>query len=301
MSSWPRFFIWDQNPLQIGNEYCLSAADSHHAFKVLRLQKDHRVEISDGKGNSFQALITSAKKDAVVVYLEDNLSRCNEPFAEINLIQGLLKGGKMDTVIHQAVELGVARIYPLLTARSVPDLPQNKVDAKIGRWQKIARESAALSKRSVIPKVEYPLSLAQLTANLHPEGELAFVFWEGVKDNKIYFGEDNADLQPKTGHPAQPPQHTPQDSPSRPSQIASHLSEQSAPRSPSQSTPHPTSSSRPPITVIVGPEGGFSAEEVQYLEQHKVRPAGLGPRILRAETAAVVALTLIQSRLGDLH
>ncbi len=294
MSSWPRFFIWGQHPLQIGSEYSLSAADSYHAFKVLRLRKGHRVEIADGKGNSFQALLTGAKKDEVVVLLlEDNLFQSNEPITEINLVQGLLKGGKMDTVIHQAVELGASRIYPLLTARSVPDLSPKKIDAKIERWQKIAREAAAQSKRSVIPSVEYPLSLTQLVEKHCLEGELTFVFWEGIKDQTINFGIDNENPQPKTGHPAQPPQHTPQDSPSRSPQF---LSQPSA-----QSTSHPSSSSRSSITVIVGPEGGFSAEEVQYLEQRKVRMAGLGPRILRAETAAVVALTLIQSRLGDLH
>ncbi len=59
---------------------------------------------------------------------------------------------------------------------------------------------------------------------------------------------------------------------------------------------------KPPkqVAVLVGPEGGFNQNEIQIAQEHGFIPVGLGPRILRAETAAIVALSLIQYKLGDL-
>jgi 16S rRNA (uracil1498-N3)-methyltransferase len=55
-----------------------------------------------------------------------------------------------------------------------------------------------------------------------------------------------------------------------------------------------------PLAVLIGPEGGFSDEERSALLNHpKVVPISLGPRILRADTAAVAALALVQAALGD--
>lgn len=56
----------------------------------------------------------------------------------------------------------------------------------------------------------------------------------------------------------------------------------------------------PAVTVIVGPEGGLTAEEVRGLADAGALVAGLGPRVLRTETAGAVAVALLQSRYGDL-
>lgn len=55
-----------------------------------------------------------------------------------------------------------------------------------------------------------------------------------------------------------------------------------------------------PLAVTIGPEGGFSVEEVALCLQHGLQPIALGPRILRAETASIAALALLQQRYGDL-
>ena len=57
---------------------------------------------------------------------------------------------------------------------------------------------------------------------------------------------------------------------------------------------------RPPLAVLVGPEGGFAPEEASVLRDCRfVEPVGLGPRLLRAETAAVAALACVQAIVGD--
>lgn len=55
-----------------------------------------------------------------------------------------------------------------------------------------------------------------------------------------------------------------------------------------------------PIALLIGPEGGFTDEEVETCVQAGVMPVSLGPRILRAETASIAALALLQHRFGDL-
>lgn len=54
------------------------------------------------------------------------------------------------------------------------------------------------------------------------------------------------------------------------------------------------------VKILIGPEGGLSIDEEQVLIQHQFQPVSLGPRILRAETAAAVAISLIQGKFGDL-
>ena len=55
-----------------------------------------------------------------------------------------------------------------------------------------------------------------------------------------------------------------------------------------------------PIALLIGPEGGFTDEEVETCVQVGIMPISLGPRILRAETASIAALALLQHRFGDL-
>lgn len=55
-----------------------------------------------------------------------------------------------------------------------------------------------------------------------------------------------------------------------------------------------------PVSLLIGPEGGFSPNEVDQATTHKFIPVSLGPRILRMETAAIAAITVLQARFGDL-
>ena len=171
----------------------------------------------------------------------------------ITLAQGLLKGRKMDLVVRQAVELGVARIVPLITARSVPALEGQRADTRTERWQKIARSAAQQSRREIIPRVEAPVPLDDFCAGHGSGGGIVLVFWEGKKKKGLLFERNGGSSRGVSR-----------------------------------------------ITVVVGPEGGLSVEEIESLKRCDAIIAGLGPRVLRAETAAVVGLALVQALLGDL-
>ena len=252
MHSRPRFFITGKI-LDVGEKYPLSADDSNHVASVLRLGKGSAVEISDGAGRCFTAEITRMTKKAVEVLIKKPCTKGSEPPLAITLAQGLLKGRKMDLVIRQAVELGVARVVPLITARSVPALEGQRANTRTERWQKIARSAAQQSRREIIPRVEAPMRLADFCADHGSEGEIVLVFWEGKKGKGLLFEREGNSSRGVSG-----------------------------------------------MTVVVGPEGGFPAEEIESLRRCHAIIAGLGPRVLRAETAAVVGLALVQALLGDL-
>jgi len=252
LSSTPRYFITGEE-LAEGVTCQLSAEDSHHAHKVLRLKEGDKIEISDGEGSCYHAAINSATPAAVEAVLKEKCFEAPEPIKEVILVQGMLKGNKMDTIVHQAVELGVKRIIPLITQRSIPVLQKTKVHQKTERWQKIARAAASQSKRNCLPHVETPAKLEELISGLDFSREIIIAFGEEKKDKESFFLECRELLQ-----------------------------------------------NCEKIRVIIGPEGGFSAEEIEFMESHKVKITGMGPRILRAETAAVVGLTLVQNYLGDI-
>jgi len=92
-------------------------------------------------------------------------------------VQALPKGDRMDTVVRAATELGVARILPALTERTVvrPDPARGRERAR--RWQRVAREATKQCGRAVVPIVESPRPLAEWIEAGDP-ADLRLCFWE---------------------------------------------------------------------------------------------------------------------------
>ena len=97
----------------IGQNIELSADESKHVSKVLRIKDGEKIELCDVSGKAYLAEVVTSIGTVEVKVLEeiDN----NEPAKEVVLFQSLSKGTKMDLVIQKAVELGVSRIYPVET------------------------------------------------------------------------------------------------------------------------------------------------------------------------------------------
>ena len=163
-------------------------------------------------------------------------------------MQGILKGDKLEAIIRMATELGVCRVAPVVTERTVAGAAPARWPHRRKRWRRVAKEAAKQSGRAVIPDVEPPRALAEWLASPRPAG-LVVCFWEGEK-------EPLEAVVPASGVER--------------------------------------------ACAIVGPEGGFSEGEVARLRSAGSLVAGLGPRILRADTAGPVVLALLQSRYGDL-
>jgi 16S rRNA (uracil1498-N3)-methyltransferase len=161
----PRFFVCDVRDLSdISNvsdatghrsfdDIALSEDESRHATSVLRLRVGDRVSVFDGRGREWEGRITSAGRSAVKVTLEREVSPAVEARVAVTLLQAVLKGDHMDAVVRVAPMLGVTRIRPILTARTVVSASAASGAGARMRWLRVAIASAKQCRRAVVPDI----------------------------------------------------------------------------------------------------------------------------------------------------
>lgn len=237
----PRIYL--DTTLTAGATVALPPDRLNYLKNVLRLRDGQTVCIFDGHNRQAQARLRLGRRDGALVVDEVNPHSVESPL-NTHLLQAMAKGEKMDWVIQKAVELGVNRITPVATERSVVELKADRADKRHARFIDIAVSACEQSGRNTLPQIDpiAPLetALAQVTAVcrwiLHPVVE-------------------NVD---------------------------------------------PIATNRPSsAAILIGPEGGFSDHEIDLARQHAFEAVQLGPRVLRTETAGLVALTTLQGRWGD--
>jgi 16S rRNA (uracil1498-N3)-methyltransferase len=217
----------------------ITAADHRHLARVLRVQAGDTVTLFDGAGNEVEARITHVGRAETELLLGAASPRSTAAAGEPSLVllTAVPRGQRMDLLVEKTCELGVSRIVPVLTERSVarPDASRR------GRWEKLAREAARQCGRADVPDIEAPIALATaLAAPDLPRRRL--IAWEGAGGNPLR-------SRPGGGQPT---------------------------------------------TLLIGPEGGFTAAEVEAARHAGFETVTLGPRILRVETAAMVAVALVR-------
>lgn len=140
-----------------------------HHLQVLRLQPGDEILLLDGSGLICRCHLVSSDRRAVHVKV---VERWREPESAwpLRLLQGLPKGEKMELILQKGVELGVAAFTPVATSRSVPH------KGKQERWEKIVREAARQSRRSVLPRLDLLQPLAPALESTREE--LRLLLWE---------------------------------------------------------------------------------------------------------------------------
>lgn len=234
-----RFFI--DAPLALG-QHELPEAQAHYIGRVLRLSAGHAVQLFDGSGTEYLGQLMEVGKKRVSVELVERQPGLAESPLRVHLGQGLSRGERMDWAIQKATELGVAEITPLLSERCEVRLNDERADKRLQHWRQIAISACEQCGRSVLPRIQAPVSLedwlqrteADLKLLLHPVAE------------------------PLESHP-------------KPGTLA----------------------------LLIGPEGGITDGEIESARARGFQPARLGPRVLRTETAPVVALSVAQHLWGD--
>jgi 16S rRNA (uracil1498-N3)-methyltransferase len=231
-----------------GEPVTFDAGETRHLARVLRLGPGDLVRAVDGHGHELTVRLTEVGARGAQGLVVSRAVRPTESPLDLTLVQGIVKGDKLEGIIRMATELGVCRVAPVVTERTIARAAPMRSAHRLERWRRVAKEAAKQSGRAVVPIVEPPRMLAEWLASPWPPG-LVVCFWEG--------GTDSLDAVLPTGGVER-------------------------------------------ASVIVGPEGGFSEGEVTQFRAAGSLVAGLGPRILRADTAAPMALALLQSRYGDL-
>jgi 16S rRNA (uracil1498-N3)-methyltransferase len=133
----------------------LASDEARHLREVLRLKVGDEVQVFDGEGKEFRAVVSQARREFAELEIRDEIEpmRPESPL-ELTLAVALLKGEKFDLVVQKGTELGVNRFIPMVTRYADIRL-RDEADAakRVTRWQRIALEAAKQSGRSVVPEV----------------------------------------------------------------------------------------------------------------------------------------------------
>ncbi|HEX3178872.1 MAG TPA: 16S rRNA (uracil(1498)-N(3))-methyltransferase [Methylomirabilota bacterium] len=151
--------------------------ESRHLSRALRLRPGDTVVASDGAGHEYTVRLDEVGARAIGTVLGSARPTLTESPLAVTLLQGVPKGDKMDGIVRAATELGVVRIQPVLTARTVVRLTASAAAQRAQRWQRVAREAAKQCGRAVVPEVGTPAPLASCLEAAGAD-ELAICFWE---------------------------------------------------------------------------------------------------------------------------
>lgn len=233
-SSLPRLFV--DETLAAGATLTLEGPPANYLANVLRLGPGAGVKLFDDRTGEWLAEIGEAGRKRVSLTVTRRL-RGREPVPDLWLLFAPIKRGRIDWLAEKATELGVARLVPVLTRRTVVDR------LNLDRLRAHIVEAAEQCERTALTELAEPQKLGALLAGWPAERTLIFA--------------DEAGGETLAAAPG-------------------------------------------PAAILIGPEGGFTDEErsaIRALPQ--ARPVTLGPRILRADTAALAAVALWMGSAGD--
>jgi 16S rRNA (uracil1498-N3)-methyltransferase len=161
--------------LQPGSACALPAAQAHHAARVLRLKAGDAVILFNGDGGEYAAIITRASRDGVVVEVAARREADREAPLAVTLAQSLSSADRMDYTLQKAVELGVAAIQPLSSARSVVQLDAPRAERRLAHWRTVVTAACEQSGRNRVPPVAPVTRLPAWLARGVPDRALALL------------------------------------------------------------------------------------------------------------------------------
>ena len=146
-----RFFV---EPSQIGEkEIVITGPDVNHIRNVLRMRAGEELLAADGQGSEYRCILRELQDSEIRAEICRKLSGSAELPSRITLFQGLPKSDKMDLIIQKCVELGVFRIVPVTTKRTVVKLDAKKEESRSKRWTAVSDSAAKQSGRGIIPEI----------------------------------------------------------------------------------------------------------------------------------------------------
>jgi len=206
---------------------------------VLRLAAGGRVVLVRD-GEELEVRLDSVGRSHVDATVVERRPCLAEPRVRLTLGLPLLRGDRSEEVIEAVTQLGVARIVPFTSERSVA---RDLSPAKRARWERIARESAETARRGRIPEIASLVGWTDLFAVIEPP---VIVAWEEEHERRLRDG------------------------------VSAGLDR---------------------LSLVIGPEGGLTSDEIVLARGRGATIVSLGPRNLRSETAAVAAVAEVVASL----
>ncbi len=236
--STPRLFV--DTPLAGGGQVRVEGGQAHYLLSVLRLKAGDPVKLFDDATGEWLGVASAVGKRDLILDVTGHL-RPREPVPDLWLCAAPIKKGRIDWVAEKACELGVARLVPVLTRRTVIDRLNGE------RLRSHMIEAAEQCDRTALPQLAEPVKLDALLRD-----------WP--TDRALFFADETGGT----------------------------------------SAVEAMAERKGPAAILIGPEGGFDDAERDAIRAHpQAVGIGLGPRILRAETAAAAAVAIWMSVAGD--
>lgn len=239
--AWPprsliRLFV--REPLSEGARVALEQGQAHYLGTVMRLAVGGEVLLFDGQSGEWLARVAEAGKKRMTLAVERQ-TKLAEAVPDLCLAFAPVKRAQTEWLVEKATELGVARLQPVMTRRTIFER------IKLERLEAITIEAAEQCGRTLLPTIAKPIALDRLLAKQEA-------------GRTLYFADETGGATlAATMNPG-------------------------------------------PATILTGPEGGFTPEERDAIRAAPgVLAISLGPRILRAETAALAAVTGWMALAGD--
>ncbi len=151
-------------PFQGGARLALAREAGQHLTRVLRMQGGDELNVFDGAGREHRARIASARGATVEIDVGEAVRPVPESPLAITLAQGVSRSERMDFAIQKATELGVARIVPLLTRRSVVRLDAAQAAHRLQHWRGVAIGACEQCGRATLPEITLPQPLEDYLA-----------------------------------------------------------------------------------------------------------------------------------------
>jgi len=158
MTGMPRVFV--RGPLQTGHTLALDGESARHV-QVLRLQPGMQLVLFNGEGGSYLTQILHMGRQQVDVTVLSFTPDVLTPECRTQLVVGMPANERMDWLVEKATELGVSRITPLMTQRTVLKLQGDRAIKRQQHWLGIAQSACAQSGRNRLPQIDVPAPWAQ--------------------------------------------------------------------------------------------------------------------------------------------
>ena len=162
--------IFHDGPLEMGQHLVLDAGAAQHLTRVLRLQPGAPVTLFNGEGGEYAAKLVRVERRQVEVGIGGFDSGETESPLQITLAQGISKGERMDYAVQKAVELGVARIVPVFTDRSVVRLSEDRLGRKLEHWRAVVISACEQCGRNRVPSVARAIHVADWLGQAKEDG-----------------------------------------------------------------------------------------------------------------------------------
>lgn len=278
-----RFFYNQPNLLQVGSTVPLTEAIFHHWCKVLRASIGEQSLFFDGQGGEYTVTLTDVtKKQALVTINDFNPINRALPFT-VNIALVMSRGERMDYAIQKATELGVSSIQLLTSQHGEVRLKADQADKKLAHWQQVAVSACEQCGLNIVPNLLAPKAFSdwidepagvptsadvtKLILAVPPDDSGVVTPCNQIEGNDI----EHSDIEHNDIEPITP--YTPYPNP------LPHITNQFKQCSLAQ------------FWLLIGAEGGFSEQEITQAIERGFMPWQIGERVLRTETAPVVALS----------